>query len=59
MTGNGAEPLNGALSPESRNELGNTGLRVSPVGFGGGPLGNEFGHVTVRFLSAVFPINWR
>lgn len=30
----------------TRNELGNTGIQVSPIGFGASPLGNEFGHVT-------------
>lgn len=37
----------GGVSPESRSELGTTGIQVSPIGFGASTLGNEFGLVSV------------
>jgi hypothetical protein len=36
------------LSTNDRNELGTTGIMVSPLGFGSSPLGNEFGAIDVR-----------
>lgn len=42
-----------SFDPAARCELGRTGVRVSPLGFGASPLGNEFGTVEVR----VFPRN--
>lgn len=45
--------MNGAVSPESRIELGSTGIEVSPIGFGAAPLGNEFGHVLVSAAASM------
>jgi aryl-alcohol dehydrogenase-like predicted oxidoreductase len=38
------------LFVRERRELGNTGIQVSPIGFGASPLGNEFGRIDVCFL---------
>lgn len=54
MAGKGADST---LSPDARHELGNTGIFVSPLGFGASPLGNEFGHVTVSCFSALYVWN--
>jgi len=37
------------LTPHQRRELGNTGIYVSPLGFGAATLGNEFGPVEVTY----------
>lgn len=36
------------IDPWSRRELGNSGIFVSPIGFGASPLGNVFGRIEVR-----------
>lgn len=38
------------ISPHLRRELGNTGINVSPLGFGASPLGNEFGTIDVSMI---------
>ena len=42
------------LPLSSFRELGRTGIKVSPIGFGGGPLGNEFGEQDVRVTKTCF-----
>lgn len=37
-----------------RRPIGNTGISVSPLGFGASPLGNEFGVIDVCFLSTSY-----
>lgn len=43
----GLSGADSGLSPHLRRSLGNTGIDVSPLGFGASPLGGVFGDVDV------------